>query len=87
MSRAFHCDALDTPHAYIFRPKKNLAQNGATTLKESGLNIPFRAFAAEMEDQYVRVSSYNIPASRMLIDGGHWAGWDSIWVVWDLYRT
>ena len=31
------------------------------------------------------VSTYNIPASRRLMDGGHLACWDSIWVVWDLW--
>ena len=32
-----------------------------------------------MEAQYVQLTSYNIPASRMLMDGGHWAVWDTIW--------
>ena len=62
----------------IFRTKLNLTRNGATKLKEFEPNSPFKALVAEMEAQYVQVSSYNIPTSRMLMDGGHWAGWDPI---------
>ena len=64
-----------------------LAQNWATKLKKSGQNCPFGALAAEMEAQYIPVSTYNIPYSRQLMDGGHLACWDSIWVVWDVWRT
>ena len=61
MSRASHCDALDTSHAYI-RPEIFFTRNGATKMKELGPNSPFGALAAEMEAQYVQVSTCNIPA-------------------------
>ena len=46
----------------IFGPKLNFTRNGATNLKELGPNSPIGALAAEMEAQYVQVSSFNIPA-------------------------
>ena len=33
------------------------------------------------------VSSFNIPASRILLDSGDWTCWDPIWAVWDLSRS
>merc|ERR1711951_134039 len=48
----------------IFGPKKkNLTWNGAIKLKELWPNSPLGALAAEMEAQYVQVSTCNIPAS------------------------
>jgi len=76
-----------TPHTPIFGLKTILAQNWTTKLKKSGQNRPFGALAAEMEAQYIPVSTYNIPHSRQLMDGGHLACWDSIWVVWNVWRT
>ena len=76
-----------TPHTPIFGLKTILAQNWTTKLKKSGQNRPFGALAAEMEAQYIPVSTYNIPYSRQLMDGGHLACWDSIWVVWNVWRT
>ena len=64
-----------TPHTPIFGLKEILAQNWATKLKKSGQNGPFGALAADMEAQYVPLSTYNIPASRGLMDGGHLACW------------
>ena len=78
MSRAFYCDALVTPHAYIPTKIKFSLKWGHKT-EGIGANSPFRALAAEIEAQYVQVSSYNIPASRMLMDRGHWNGWNPIW--------
>ena len=46
----------------IFGPKYNSDQNGATKLKELGPNSPIGALAAEMEAQYVHLSSFNIIA-------------------------
>ena len=51
------------------------------------INCPFGVPAAEMEAQYIPVSTYNIPDSRQLMDGGHLAYWDPIWVVWNVWRT
>ena len=65
-----------TPHTPIFGLKTILAQNWTTKLKKSGQNRPFGALAAEMEAQYIPVSTYNIPDSRQLMDGGHLAYWD-----------
>ena len=62
-------------------------ENWTTKHKKSGKNRPFGALAAEMEAQYIPVSTYNIPYSRQLMDGGHLACWDSIWVVWNVWRT
>ena len=76
-----------TPHTPIFGLKTILAQNWTTKLKKSGQNRPFGALAAEMEAQYIPVSTYNIPDSRQLMDGGHLAYWDPIWVVWNVWRT
>ena len=73
----------------IFKTKTKtiLAQNWTTKHKKSGQNRPFGALGAEMEAQYIPVSTYNIPYSRQLMDGGHLACWDSIWVVWNVWRT
>ena len=76
-----------TPHTPIFGLKTILAQNWTTKLKKSGQNRAFGALAAEMEAQYIPVRTYNIPYSRQLMDGGHLACWDSIWVVWNVWRT
>ena len=76
-----------TPHTPILGLKTILAQNWTTKLKKSGQNRPFGALAAEMEAQYIPVSTYNIPYSRQLMDGGHLACWDSIWVVGNVWRT
>ena len=70
MSRAFHCDALDTPHAYILT-KIKLGQKWGQKTEESGQNSPFEALADDMWAQYIQVSSFNIPASTILWDGGH----------------
>ena len=78
MSRAFHYDALDTPHAYIPTKIKFGTKSGHKP-KELGPNSPVRALAAETEAQYIQVSAYNIPVSRMPVDRGHWAGWNPIW--------
>ena len=43
-----------------------------------GNAVYFGALAAEMEAQYIPVSTCNIPYSRQLMDGGHLACWDSI---------
>ena len=39
--------------------------------EKSGQNSPFEALADEMWAQYIQVSSFNIPASTILWDGGH----------------
>ena len=70
MSRAFHCDALDTPHAYILT-KIKLGQKWGQKTEKSGQNSPFEALADEMWAQYIQVSLFNIPASTILWDGGH----------------
>ena len=47
-----------TPHTPIFGLKTILALNWTTKLKKSGQNRPFGALAAEMEAQYIPVSTY-----------------------------
>merc|ERR1719342_1287782 len=81
MSRAFHCDALDTSHAYI-RPEIKFDPKRATKLKELGPNSPLGALAAEMEAQYVQVSTCNIPAMwpiqldpNQVPQGWPWPSW------------
>ena len=57
MSRAFHCDALDTPHAYILT-KIKLGQKWGQKTEKSGQNSPFEALADEMWAQYIQASSF-----------------------------
>ena len=68
--QASHGIALDTPHAYILT-KIKLGQKWSSKTEESGQNSPFEALADEMWAQYIQVSSFNIPASTILWDGGH----------------
>ena len=52
-----------------------------------GSNGSLGAMAERIEAKYVHVNSYNIQNSRILVEGGHWACWDPIRVIWDLCRT
>ena len=68
LGRSGHPTCLYSDQNQI-RPKMG-PQNGRNR-GPTALLVPLRL---KIEAQYVQVSSHNIPASRMLMDGGHWAG-------------
>ena len=68
LRRSGHPTCLHSNQNQI-RPKMG-PQNGRNR-GPTALLVPLRL---KIEAQYVQVSSHNIPASRMLMNGGHWAG-------------
>ena len=73
-----------TPHTPIFGLKFFFGPKLDHKTYKVRANCPFGVPAAEMEAQYIPVSTYNIPDSRQLMDGGHLAYWDPFWVVWNV---
>ena len=46
--------------------------NGATEINESGPKSTFCALLATIGAQCVQLSAFDIPTSRMMVDGGYW---------------
>ena len=68
MSKAFRCDALDTPHAYISREKMSHSKWGRENVG-IGAKEPFLALSTVIGAQYVQVDGFQAPISRMGVIG------------------
>ena len=52
---------------------------------ELGPKSPFWSLSTVLGAQYDQVGVFDVPISKILVDGGYWVCLDPIWVVWDPY--